>query len=267
MADITYWTGAASEKVDLAGNWTNGVPVAADDYGVFDRGSVNVDPSQGNIPAFGKMIIRPGYTGAIGGSGNKMTSSITEVIHQGTAALWLDDAAGTTADVFIRCASSNVVVQLGGDTMTRIHLYRGDVTLDGGLGICAILKVGYVSNILSDVKCNIVTNGNVVTLCHQTGGRVILNKTITTLNVNGGFIRVPITTSGVLTNVYQGGGRVENFGVGAMTDLHVDAGTFDLGLQAKTIARAVRGPAGTILNADPDIHTFTASLVDLANVT
>ena len=267
MADITYWTGAVSEQASLAGNWTNGVPVAADDYGIFDRGAVNVDPSLGNIAAFGKMIIRPGYTGNIGASGNKMTTSITEVLHQGTAELWLDDSAGTTADVFIQCASSNVVVQLGGDTMTRIHLLRGNVTLDGTLGVCSVLNVGFVSNILSDVKCSIVTNGNAVTVCNQSGGNVTTNKTISTLYMSGGFHRVPVTTSGVLSNVYQGGGRVENFGVGAITNLYVVPGVFDLGLQAKTITRSARLPAGRILNADPDVHTFTASLVDLAEVT
>lgn len=263
---VTYFTGAVDGDVTDDLNWT-GVAPGAGDVGVFDRGSVDVDPSQGNIAAFGTLVIRPGYHGNIGATGNKMTSSIDTVMHQGTAELWLDDSAGTTADVFIRCASSNVVVVLGGDTMTRIHLFRGNVTLDGGLGVCAILKVGYVSSVLTDVKCNIVTSGNAVTLCHQTGGNVTLNKTMTTLHMSGGFLRVPINTSGVLTNTYQGGGRVENFGVGAMTDLHVSAGTFDLGLQAKTIARTVRGPAGTILNADPGVHTFTASLVDLANVT
>lgn len=263
---VTYFTGAVDGDFTDNANFTGNAP-GVGDTAICDRGSVDIDPSQGNVAAFAALIIRPGYQGNVGATGNKMTSSIDKVIHQGTAELWLDDSAGTTADVFIRCASSNVVVVLGGDTMTRIHLYRGNVTLDGGLGVCAILKIGYVSSMLTDVKCNIVTNGNAVTLYHQTGGNVTCNKTITTSHVGGGFLRVPINTSGVLTNVYQGGGRVENFGVGAMTDLHVSSGTFDLGLQAKTIARTVRGPRATILNADPDVHTFTASLVDLAEVT
>jgi hypothetical protein len=267
MPDITYWTGAVSENATTAGNWTNGLPIAADDYAIFDRGSVNVDPSQGNNAAFGKLIIRPGYTGTIGGSGNKMTSSITEVIHQGTADLWLDDAAGTTTDVYIRCASSNVVVQLGGNTMTNITLLRGNVTLDGGLGVCSSLQVGYVTNILTDVKCSIVTNASAITLCRQWGGHVTNNKTITVCSVRDGFHKIPVGTSGTLGTVYQEGGRVENFGVGTMTLLSVGPGVFDLGLEAKTITKSMRLPGGTILNADSNIHTFTAPLLDLADVT
>lgn len=266
MADITYWTGAVSERADLAGNWTNGIPVAADDYGIFDRGSVNVDPSLGDIAAFGIMIIKPGYKGAIGATGNKMTTSITKVFHYGTAALWLDDSAGTTADVYLRCASSNVIVVLGGDTMTNITALRCNLTLDGTLGVCALLQVGYVSNLLTDVKCSIVTNGNAVTAMRQWGGNVTNNKTVSALDINGGVHKVPVASSGVLSKTYQGGGRVENFGVGAIADLHVGPGTYDLGLEAKTITKSIRRPGGTILNADPNIHTFTAPLVDLADV-
>lgn len=266
MPDITYWTGAASERADLTGNWTNGVPVAADDYGIFDRGSVNVDPSLGDIAAFGKMIIRPGYQGKIGASGNKMTTSITEVIHEGTAELWLDDAAGTTADVYIRCASSNVVIQLGGDTMTNITLLRGNVTLDGTLGVCALLQIGYVSSLMTDVKCSIVNNGNAVTLCRQWGGTVTTNKTITALDMRDGSHKVPVNTSGVLTTVRQSGGRIENFGVGTIGELHVGPGTFDLGVQAKTITKSRLYPRGMLLNRLLDVHTYTAALVDLSDL-
>lgn len=266
MADVTYWTGAVSERADLAGNWTNGVPIAADDYGIFDRGSVNVDPSLGDIAAFGIMIVKPGYKGSIGATGNKMTTSITKVYHFGTAPLWLDDAAGTTTDVYLRCASSNVVVVLGGDTMTNITAHRCDLTLDGTLGVCALLQVGYVSNLMTDAKVTIVTNGNAVTACRQWGGNVTCNKTITTLDLQDGFHKIPVASSGVHTNARQSGGRAENFGVGTLTDLQVGPGTYDLGLEAKTITKSVRHPGGTILNADPNIHTFTAPLVDLADV-
>lgn len=266
MPDITYWTGAVSGQPSLAGNWTNGVPIAADDYGILDRGNVSLDPSLGDIAAFGIMIIKPGFKGNVGATGNKMTTSITKVIHTGTADLWLDDAAGLTADVYLRCASSNVVVVLGGDTMTNITAHRCNLTLDGTLGICALLQVGYVSSLMTDVKVLIVNNGNVVTACRQWGGNVICNKTITTLDMRDGFHRIPVASSGVHTNVRQSGGRGENFGVGTIADLQVGPGIYDLGLEAKTITKSVRHPQGTILNADSNIHTFTAPIEDLMEI-
>lgn len=263
---VTYFHGAVDGDVTDNNNFTGNAP-GVGDVAVFDRGSVDVDPSQGNVAAFGSLIIRPGYTGAIGASGNKMTSSIDKVIHTGVAPLWLDDSAGATTDVYIRCASSNVVVDLGGDTMAKITLLRGNITLDGTLGICALLQVGYVSNMLTDVKCSITTNANAVTVCRQWGGNVICNKEITTYIMKGGFSRIPVNTSGDWGTVRQDGGRMENFGVATLDELQVGPGTFDLGTQGKTITKSVLHPQGVLLNREEDVHTFTAALVDLSQVT
>lgn len=260
----TYFTGAVDGDMTDNGNWTGNAP-GAGDVGILDRSTVAIDPSQGNIAAFGTLIIRPGQTGSVGGSGNKLTSSIDTVIHEGVADLWLSDSAGTTADVYLRCASSNVVVQLGGDTMTNITAYRCNLTLDGTLGICALLQIGYVSSLMTDVKCTIVNNGNAVTVCRQWGGNVVCNKEIITYYMNGGFARIPVNTSGDWGTIRQDGGRMENFGVATIDELQVGPGTFDLGVQAKTITKSRLHPQGVLLNRLLDVHTYTAALVDLSD--
>lgn len=261
---VTYFTGAVDGDLTDAGNWTGAAP-GAGDIGIFDRSSVAVDPSQGNIAAFGTMIIRPGQTGALGASGNKITSSIDVVQHEGAVPLWLDDAAGTTTDVYIRCTSSNVVVHLGGDTMTNINLLRGDVSLDGNLGTCALLQIGYVANLLTDVKCTVVAGAGPATICRQWGGNAIWNAEATAYYMSGGFARIPISTSGDWGTIRQSGGHMENFGVATIDELQVGPGTFDLGVQAKTITKSRLYPRGVLLNRNLDVHTYTAALVDLSD--
>ena len=67
---VSYFTGAVDGDMTDNANWTGapGNAPGVGDVGVLDRSTVAIDPSQGNIAAFGSLIIRPGHTGAIGGS-------------------------------------------------------------------------------------------------------------------------------------------------------------------------------------------------------
>lgn len=258
MANIV-WNGSTG-NLATPGNWVGGVAPGASDVAVFNRGSQDVDPSLGNIPALDGIEIQPGYGEnepvAIGGSGNKMTSSVNTVRHTGSAEFWFDDSAALTDDVFIRCLDRNVVVNLGGDTMTNVTILRGNVTLDGTTGVIALLAIGFVASVQQDVTLNIVTNANAITAAKMWGGDVTLNKTITTLDIANGLIKLPTGTSGSITQLYQLGGGVIRHNTLTTIALAYASGTLDLGREAKTVTKLIESPGANVIDNDV-LHTIT----------
>lgn len=255
MANIP-WT-ASTGNLTTAGNWVGGVAPGASDVAVFNRGTQDVDPSLGNIAALDGIEIQPGYTGTIGGTGNKMTSSVNTIRHVGSAEFWFDDSAALTDDVFIRATDRNVVVNLGGDTMTNVSLLRGNITLDGTTGVIALLNIGFVDNVQQDVTLNIVTNGNAITAGKMWGGVVTLNKTMTTLDIANGLIMLPTGTSGSIGAIHQlGPGGVIRHNTLNTIALAYAAGTLDLGPEAKTVDKLAEFPGAKVIDNDV-LHTIT----------
>lgn len=257
------WNGSTGQ-LTTAANWVGGVAPDGAGTAVFNQGTQDVDPTLGNIAALDGIEIYPGYEGAIGASGNKMTSSVNTIKHLGRAPFWFDDAAGTTDDVFIRTVDRNVIVNLGGDTMTNVTILRGNVTLDGTTGVVALLDVGFVDNALQDVMLSIVNNGNAITAARFWGGNTMLNKTVTSAYVANGVVMLPVGTSGTLTNLYETGGTVTNNAGTDMTLAIVGPGTLDLGQTALTVSTGIWLPGSKIIKSGT-IHTITAEH-DLAEV-
>ncbi len=248
------WNGSTG-NLTTAGNWVGGVAPGASDQAVFNRGSQDVDPSLGNIAALDGIEIQGGYTGVIGGTGNKMTSSVNTIRHVGSAEFWFDDSAALTDDVFIRAVDRNVIINLGGDTMTNVTILRGNVTLDGTTGVIALLAIGFVDSIQQDVTLNIVTNGNAITAAKMWGGDVTLNKTITTLDIANGLINVPTGTSGTITNIFQLGGGVIRHNTLTTIALAYSSSTLDLGREAKSVTKLIESPGANVIDNDV-LHTI-----------
>lgn len=261
MANIV-WNGTTGQY-NLAGNWIGGVAPGAGDVAIFNRGTQDVDPSLGSIAATAGLEIYPDYGGAIGAVGNILTSSITTIKHLGRAALWAADSAGTTTDVFIRAVDNNVIVNLGGDTMTNVTLLRGNVTIATAIGAIARLEVGHAGNRGNDVTLMIVAGGTAITLCQQWGGQITGYGEITSLYQCAGLATLPVGSVGDIGNIYQTGGRINHYTTATIDLAHV-AGVLDLGQAAKTITKSTRYPGGRILRQADTIHTFTAETVDLA---
>lgn len=258
------WNGTTGDW-NLPANWVGGVAPGAGDVAIFNRGSQIVDSDLGTIAAMAGLEIYPDYGGAIGAVGNILTCSITTIKHLGRAALWVADSAGVTTDVFIRTVDNNVVVNLGGDTMTNVTLLRGNVTIATTIGAISRLEVGHAGNRENDVKLTIVAGGTAVTLAQQWGGQIIGYGTITSHYQCTGLITFPVGSVGNFTNFYQTGGRANHYTTETITLAHV-AGVLDLGQAAKTISKSTRYPGGRILKQADTIHTFTAETVDLAEV-
>ena len=263
MANIV-WNGTTGQ-IDLAANWIGGVAPGAADVGIFNRGKQHVDPNLGNIAALAGLEIYPDYGGNIGAVGNILTCSITALKHLGRAAFWVADSAGWTTDVFIRTVDNNVVVNLGGDTMTNVTLLRGNVTIATTIGAVARLEIGHAGNRENDVRLMIVAGGTAVTLAQQWGGQITGYGTITTLYQCAGLTVFPVGSVGNAPNLYQTGGRLNHYTTETIALAHV-AGVLDLGQAAKTISKSTRYPGGRIIKQADTIHTFTAETIDLAEV-
>lgn len=255
------WTGGTDGDATDGTNWVGAVAPGVGDIGVFNQGSVSVDPSLGNIAAIAGLEIYPGYSGALGASANKITTSIDTVKHFGHAALWLDDAAGLTDDVYIACARRDVIVNLGGVTMTNITLVRGNVTLAGDLGATTLLNVGFVSNVAQDVTLTVETNTNDITDLVISGGTTTLKKEAITIHMSAGLLTMPTGSSGKVLNLHQKGGTIRHNSKNDSVNITVAyvGGLLDLGQAAKTIDRLVRMPGGEFIHS-PGLHTITVDV-------
>lgn len=258
MAKIP-WNGSTGQ-LTLDANWVGGTAPGGSDVAVFNRGTQAVDPSLGNIAALAGIEIQPGYgadgTVAIGGTGNKMTSSVGLIRHLGVAPFWFDDAAGTTVDVYIRALDRNVVINLGGDTMTNVTLMRGDITLDGSMGVITRLKVGMVDNREQDVKLMVVTNGNAITAGNISGGVITLTKEMVTTVMSGGLIKVPVGSSGDMGTIEMSGGVIRHNSLAIIDLAIVENATLDLGMEAKTVTKLIELAGANVIDNDV-LHTIT----------
>ncbi|KKM59105.1 hypothetical protein LCGC14_1548510 [marine sediment metagenome] len=260
MANIEWIGTTTPGDLDVAANWVGGVAPGAADVAVFNAGSQDVDPSLGNIAAWAGMEIYSGYTGAIGGSGNELTTSVTTLKHLGSAALWFKDSAGTSVDVYIRCSDPSTVVNIGDGPFTGVHCMRGTITIAGDVGNITLLTVGMKDNPTSDVTLNIVANANTITDYYQYGGVVTAQMATTRAEINNGIF----TLNGSVTagRLLVSGGQVNHDSTGTITDMLLHGGRTDLGDKIKTITKSAAFPGSTLIKNDT-IHTFTAALVDL----
>ncbi len=258
------WSGATDGDINNTANWVGGVipDASGTDVAIFNQGSVDADT---NVTAptnaqWGGVIVMPGYTGNIGGSGNKLTVGATTVKHFGSGALWLEDG-GTTTDVFIACQNQNAVVDLGGNTMANVTLLRGNVTIAGDMGVITRLTIGTLGGV-GDVSATLTSGMSAVTSAVISSGNVTLNATITTLDIAGGTLTLPVASSGTVTNCYQTGGTVNHNTTSTVTELYTTGGLFNLGSAAKTVTKVVH--VGNLIS-DGTLHTLTTEF-DLSNV-
>jgi hypothetical protein len=256
---ISYWTGGTDGDLSDATNWTGGVP-GTGDTAVFNNGSVSVDPSLGALALIGSILVEPGYTGNIGASGNAWSCKVEDDIkHLGHAELWWESVTTAAPDVFIACASNNVVVNLDGSTVaTDIVILRGTVTLAGSLGATTLLTVGSVSNRAQDAQVTIVSNANDITTLDQNGGNVQLNKEAQTIVLRSGYLETPYGSSGKVLNLRASGGVFRHHSINASANVtQAIAGNcvYDLGRGAKTIDHLIRLPGLKLRKTD--LHTIT----------
>lgn len=263
MAD-TFWigNGGVEGKLTDNANWTGNAP-GAGDTGIFNAGSVDVNPSLGQIAQVAALLVYSGYTGDIGASGNEMVMGAGVLKFFGGGDFWWKDG-GTTTDVYIRAAAAPIpdgpVVNLGGDTAANIHCMRGNITIAGDIGNITILSVGMKDNPTTDVALDIVSNANTISDYYQFGGVVTAQMAMMMCEVKNGVFT--LNGSVAVSRLITSGGQVNHDSTGTIADMLLHGGRTDLGSVAKTITKSAIFP-GAELVTDLGIHTYTAVLQDL----
>ena len=261
---IAFWigNGGVEGKLNDAANWLGDEPGDTDDA-IFNAGSIDVDPSLGQLTSsLANLLVYPGYTGNIGASGNEMDVGAGIIKFFGGGAFWWKDA-GTTSDVYIRAANNDATapVNIGGDTAANIHCMRGNITIAGDMGAVTLLTVGMKDNPTTDVTLDIVSGAGIITAYRQFGGTVTAAAQMTTCEILNGIF----TLTGVVTitgGLSVSGGQCNHNSTGTITDMLLHGGRTDLGSTAKTITKSAIFPGAEIVT-DLGLHTYTAALQDL----
>jgi hypothetical protein len=258
MAKIT-WNGSVSSVWSVAGNWTGGVPGAADDV-YFTENAVAVASYDSSAVTLNSLNVDASYTGTFGELGTyvKYKATVTNIglpttdgVGGGSRRLNLNNALTSTAVVNVY-GSGNSPLDAG-YTPVRLLLTTGSLlNVFGGT-----VGVALDPSETSTVATLTTSNNPTVTL----GAGV----TITTINAYSGLVINntvnAVTTASILGNSsYRWGGtgatttlnagkKVTYIGSGTITNLNIyGTGTFDAsgGNTAFTVTNAICYSGGSV---------------------
>ncbi len=184
------WQAAGLGDMSDSGSYSTGaVPSVSNGSLVFPAGvnqAATTNMAQLTAIDFDLILVEPGFTANIGGSGNHMDTSADLVKFYGSGEFWYKDGGGTTDLMIIQAAAGSTVVGLTGSVITHLVCNRGMITVDGSAGDIVDLEVGYV-NSPSDVTLTLTANGaNVTGKTTVMGGNITSHTTITDLRLYGG---------------------------------------------------------------------------------
>lgn len=224
--DIARWTGAATDgSWATAGNWTAysgspSTPPASDEIALFDHQSgTNSNVTGGLSPSsidLQGIIVRPGYTGTIGGAGggldldvsNVTTVSDPKVIWASNTGTLYIGASGETTDLLIATGAGRVI--LTGGTFTTVVVDKGaNVSAVAGTAIANVYNKG---GTFADEG----TSGG--TLLQATGGRSVSKRGWTTIVNDGAYTELAGGGSLAITTLTTfGGGEHKHDSTGTIT--------------------------------------------------
>ncbi len=197
MATKTWTGGAADGNFNTAGNYsTSGKPATGDSL-FFTKSNdspvtAGLDQSGGTGLHLALIQTELGFDSAIGASGNSLIITADRVVHRGRGTLWYKDGTGTelqwTKEILIASptTSQNAAV-LDGNAIERILLRRGRTQIAGSTEAIGRLEIGYESNPLSDVICNVAAGAKAI-------GHLLLNSGREL--VTNGAVNVAVCRSG-----------------------------------------------------------------------
>lgn len=258
MAD-NRWIGATTPgDVNVAGNWSDGMPTADDVVMVLAESDgqpgATVNPTACAAVDLNMFYFGPGYTKTWGGPGAPIQVSADIVHYQASAGkLYLLEGTAAGASNNVICDSSasdpfnHDCLQLSGSTFDRLSVLRGMCTLESG---CTITDIVVGSRNGNNAESQLVINAGVnaptsVTL-HSGYGQSLINPV--KLVVMGGTW-VQSAGGAVITTLEVWGGTVIlKFG-GTYTNVRHFGGTIDCtkGGGAKTFTNYFRHPGAVLM--------------------
>lgn len=276
------WNGVAPGVFITNTNWApNNVPIDGDILSANRQNSQSIQGANHAGIYLGSFTSQAGYAGNIGSNGNPLIIDAVEWIHRGLGTLWLASNNGvagvgeTTGHVIIDSDNMNNAATLDGEKIDVISCVKGKTTLAATLGTSAWsadavvpsrVNVGRRDNIAVDA--HLVINGNyddttttMVTEVNQYGGKVESVGVIDLYNMMAG--RCYQTVEEIVRLMQYGGymfyGAERTTGV--MTEAHIFGGVLDLSYLARgiTVTDTYLYPGGTLVY-DPNLTVFTNAI-------
>lgn len=257
MAKTTIWTGNSSGAPAVAGNWSNGVPVATDTVIIDGNTTVNMDADPTTFAAvkFALWFIGPDATIDMGtgfSSGETIRFAATKIVHQGTGTFYYfysDHAVEKTNEIVInstnRILAANLLCNFYQTDILTIT--SGRVTTTGVPNIVTNLYISYRSASLTDA----VVQGQALfaATLHMNGGTVAFDIPPAVTHINGGALTVNSQSGGGGRAVYIGGNAKLIYNDNVTIDLlEMRSGSLDLTQNSRelTITTMRRWPGTTL---------------------
>lgn len=142
---VTEWRGTVSSNWVIAGNWTNGVPVAGA-RAIFNSGSVAVTIALGYTPVqLQSLEVCAGYTGQMGVSGTPIKILAGKVIIEKQLGRAYLDIAAPVVHIWDTAGGADAVVLSGSHTggYEDLFLYasRGEISISTGTNVRNIYAI------------------------------------------------------------------------------------------------------------------------------
>lgn len=261
---VQKWVSADGDVGATASYSQNLLPTIDDElfFPSTNSQAVNVDVAALTAIDLNLLYVDKGFRGVIGTDGVPLEFSADLVKFFGGKAFHYKDGGGDTDLVIINAASPSTIITLDGDTITKIIVLRGNVTIKSSFGTLVDLEVGWVNNRQSDatvtIQAGVVTP---ITNLRASGGVINSSSVITNVIVDGGNYTQDTATA---TNVDIYSGFFNYNFAGTITALNLRGGTTDFTQNdlSKVVTNTNRFP-NSVFKYDDDVTTFTNAINDM----
>lgn len=178
------WTGATDNAWTTVTNWSPGNVPTTGERILIPAGTPSITCVGMSDVDYTSIYIAPGYTGTIGTSANRLTSSFVDLIHKGSGKIWVSEGSSTSTRWVIDAPGNIDAADITG-AATNLFIIRGGVTLNGASS-WTLIVVGRRDSQASDATLTISGTGGTQTQIIQFGGRVTNTSTVTTANIQAG---------------------------------------------------------------------------------
>jgi hypothetical protein len=178
------WTGATDNAWTTVTNWSPANVPTTTERILIPAGTPSITCVGMSDVDYTSIYIAPGYTGTIGSSANRLTSSFVDLIHKGSGKIWVSEGASTSTRWVIDAPGNIDAADITG-AATNLFVIRGGVTLNGASS-WTLIVVGRRDSQAGDATLTISGTGGTQATVIQYGGRVTNTSTVTLANINAG---------------------------------------------------------------------------------
>ncbi len=202
------------------------------------------------------------FGGAVGTDGTPFEISADLIKFFGGQAFHYKVGSVDSDLMIIRANAPGTIITLDGDTITKVIVLRGNVTLKSSMGTVTDLHIGWVDNRQNDANVTLQGDGTLaVTNLKMGGGQLSSNAAVTNTVICGGNMTQDIATA-TNVDIYDGFFNYNHGGTVALLNMFGGKTDFSQTDSQKTITNSNRFPNSEFL-FNEDTTTFTNPVQDM----